>query len=190
MLSRGRTLLTYGAIGLCGWGILLALEIMSEEGPIHLAKLLFESLELFLIIGAVIGTTVLFSRFQTQREEQALLMDELEVARSQGRAWRAKAQKHLIGLSSAIREQFEQWALSPAESEVAMLMLKGFSHKEIAKLRQTSETTIRQQARMVYEKANVKSRQSFCAFFLEDLLLPLDDDATVTPIGQSRSSAD
>ena len=118
MLGKGRALLIYGAIGLGGWGLLLALEIMSEEGPIPLAKLMFESLELFLIIGAVVATTLLFSRLEAHRGEQAALIDELEVARSQGRAWRAKAQKHLMGLSSAISEQFEHWALSPAESEV------------------------------------------------------------------------
>ena len=52
------------------------------------------------------------------------------------------------------------------------MLLKGFSHKEIAALRETSERTIREQARAVYRKAGLSGRASLSAFFLEDLLLP------------------
>jgi hypothetical protein len=53
-----------------------------------------------------------------------------------------------------------------------MLLLKGFSHKEIARLRHTSTTTIRQQAASICQKAHVSGRAALAAFFLEDLLLP------------------
>ena len=36
-------------------------------------------------------------------------------------------------------------SLTPAEKEVAELLLKGMRHKEIAEIRQTSERTVRQQ---------------------------------------------
>ena len=52
-------------------------------------------------------------------------------------------------------------------------MLKGLSHKEIADIRATSETTIRQQALAVYRKSDLRSRAELSAFFLEDLLLPI-----------------
>jgi DNA-binding NarL/FixJ family response regulator len=76
------------------------------------------------------------------------------------------------GLGAAIQEQFEAWHLSQAEQEVSLLLLKGFSHKEIARLRHTSTTTIRQQAASIYQKANLSGRAALSAFFLEDLLLP------------------
>lgn len=49
-------------------------------------------------------------------------------------------------------------------------MLKGFSHKEIARIRSTSEATIRQQAAAIYQKSNLGGRAALSAFFLEDLL--------------------
>ena len=57
------------------------------------------------------------------------------------------------------------------------MLLKGFSHKEIATLRQASERTIREQARAVYRKAGLSGRASLAAFFLEDLLLPHDSES-------------
>ncbi len=52
-------------------------------------------------------------------------------------------------------------------------MLKGLTHKEVAEVRATSETTIRQQALGVYRKAGLRNRSELAAFFLEDLLLPV-----------------
>lgn len=69
-----------------------------------------------------------------------------------------------------------------AESEVALLILKGLGLGEIAALRSTSERTVRDQARAVYRKSGLANRASLSAFFLEDLLLPLaDPSAAVDP---------
>jgi DNA-binding NarL/FixJ family response regulator len=57
---------------------------------------------------------------------------------------------------------------------VALLLLKGLSLKEIAAVRATSERTIRAQARSVYSKAGLTGRASLSAFFLEDLLAPIE----------------
>jgi DNA-binding NarL/FixJ family response regulator len=61
---------------------------------------------------------------------------------------------------------------SPAEREVALLLVKGLSSNEIATVRATSERTVRQQSQAVYRKAGVAGRAELAAFFLEDLLLP------------------
>lgn len=185
-MMRGKIAwLVYGALAVCGFALFLTLEIVAEEGPFTPIKLILEALELLLIIGTAGVTALLFTQFRAHREEQAVLLEELDVARAQGQAWRERAQRHIVGLSKAIQEQFDLWGLSAAESEVAMLMLKGFSHKEIARLRDTSEQTIRQQARVVYAKADVNSRHAFCAFFLEDLLLPADEQEKphLRPVG-------
>ena len=79
----------------------------------------------------------------------------------------------LRGLGAAIDAQFDRWGLSSAEREIALLLLKGLSHKEIAVVRQTSEKTVRQQSLAVYRKAGLSGRAELSAFFLEDLLLPV-----------------
>ncbi len=62
---------------------------------------------------------------------------------------------------------------------MGLFLLKGLSLKEIASLRNTSERTVREQARSLYRKSGLPGRSSLSAFFLEDLLLPRSDDSGV-----------
>jgi len=73
-------------------------------------------------------------------------------------------------LALVLKKQFEDWQLTGTEREVAMLLLKGLSFKEIASVRDTMEKTVRQQASTIYRKANVSGRHAFSAWFIEDLL--------------------
>lgn len=101
---------------------------------------------------------------------------QLEATRSEAARWRGEARDLLNGLGAALDKQFERWALSPAEKEVALLLLKGLSHKEVAEVRSITEATARQQARAIYKKAGLSGRNDLAAFFLEDLLLPAGGD--------------
>lgn len=87
-------------------------------------------------------------------------------------AWRRSARTALEGLGRAIDRQFREWELTPSEREVALLLVKGYSHKEIAALTDRSERTARQHAIAAYRKAGLAGRAELAAFFLEDLLLP------------------
>ena len=70
----------------------------------------------------------------------------------------------------AVRHQLEAWKLTASEQQVAMLLLKGLSLKEIAAVRETREKTVRQQASMVYAKSGLEGRHALAAWFLEDFL--------------------
>lgn len=84
--------------------------------------------------------------------------------------WQARSKSYLEGLSSLIDQQLTDWSLTPAEREVAFLLLKGLSLKEIAMLRGTTEKTARVQSMAIYSKAGLAGRSELSAFFLEDLL--------------------
>ncbi len=99
--------------------------------------------------------------------QQALRDREVERDR-----WRDEATRLLAGLGAAIEAQFERWGLTPAEKEVALLLLKGLGHKEAAGVLDRSERTVRQHAIAVYRKSGLAGRAELAAFFLEDLLLP------------------
>jgi DNA-binding NarL/FixJ family response regulator len=101
---------------------------------------------------------------------------DLNAAQEDARRWRNDSRELIEGLGVAIEKQFTNWHLTKAESEIGLLLLKGFSHKEAAGLRQTSERTVREQARSLYGKAHLSGRSSLSAFFLEDLLLPRDGE--------------
>lgn len=108
-----------------------------------------------------------------QLEQQASsLAQHLEASRAEAERWRTEVAGLLAGVSAAIDAQLTAWGLTPAEKEVALLLLKGLSHKEIGELRGVSEATVRQQARALYAKAGLSGRSDLAAFFLEDMLQP------------------
>jgi DNA-binding CsgD family transcriptional regulator len=96
----------------------------------------------------------------------------LEGTRADLARWRGEAEGLLAGLASTIDRQLEEWRLSAAEREVAWLILKGLSYKEVAEVRETTERTARHQAIAIYRKAGLAGRAEMAAFFLEDLLEP------------------
>lgn len=122
-------------------------------------------IELTIAAAAAVGFTVLMKN--SFRKTHQLIQREKEVER-----WKIESQKYIRGLSLAIDGQLARWGLSPSEKEVALLILKGLSLKEIAHLRDTAEKTVRAQSGSIYAKSGLAGRSELAAFFLEDLLLP------------------
>lgn len=156
-----------------GIGLLIGLEIW-EEPELTTNEILLELIEPTLIVLTAAGLVHLMGRMKSQHQEHLTLIRDLDVARSEGAQWRRDMRELLQGLGNAIDAQFDRWGLTAAEREVAMLLLKGLSHKDIAVVRECSDRTARQQARAVYAKANLSGRAALSAFFLEDMLLPVD----------------
>ena len=69
-----------------------------------------------------------------------------------------------------IEERFEGWGLTPAECDVALFALKGFTIAEIAQLREASEGTVKAQTNSIYRKAGVSGRPELLGLFVEDLM--------------------
>ena len=123
-----------------------------------------------LLIAALL---VAWQRASGARRERELA-HRLEVAQEDAQRKGAETEDLLRGLSDQIDRQLGDWQLTAAEREVALFMLKGLRHKEIAALRGTSERTVRQQALTIYKKAGLDGRTDLAAFFLEDLLQPVE----------------
>jgi len=167
-----RTRLVAGAAIVLGIAGLLALEY-AEEPSMRGTDVLLALVDIIPIVLVSVGVVLLIKITAQQREQTLSVVRDLEVARLQGQQWRSEARTLLNGLGDAIDEQFKRWNLTEAEREVALLLLKGLSLKEVAQVRSTSERTIRAQARALYGKAGVAGRASLSAFFLEDLLAPI-----------------
>lgn len=139
-----------------------AFEHVAVEAGIGLAALL----------GVVMLTWRVVGEARQARHTADALTSDLESTRRAAAEWRSEADGLLKGLGAQIDGQFSKWNLTHAEKEVALLLLKGFSHREIAELRRVTEATARQQARSIYNKAGVTGRHDLAGFFLEDLMLP------------------
>jgi DNA-binding CsgD family transcriptional regulator len=147
--------------GLIGWD--LVVDYREGVSWPHLV------VELLVLAAAASGAVIVWGQLRRARQH-------LVVARVEAERWRQESHELLRGLGAAIQKQFSRWELTAAESEIGLLLLKGLSHKQIAGLRQTSERTVREQARSLYRKAGLSGRASLSAFFLEDLLLPTAAD--------------
>ncbi len=118
------------------------------------------------LLGAVWQLRLLFKK----EKEIKLIQTELLATRESYQEWQAKSKKSANEIRNMIDQQFSDWHLSASEKDVALLLIKGLTMKEIAELRNTQEKTVRQQATTVYRKANLSGRQELAAFFLEDIL--------------------
>lgn len=140
----------------------------SREGVVGWHILVEGGVALLALIGVYYllhGTFVLRHRLNKEIQDFSKFRDEAE-------AWRAESKKYVEGLSRAIDLQLNKWNLTSAEKEVAFLLLKGLSLKEIAEIRKTTEKTARVQSMAIYAKAGLAGRSELSAFFLEDLLVP------------------
>lgn len=168
--SRFRLLLVVSALG--AFALLIGLEIATETDEVTLADVAVDGIALLLTIICSASAVYLLNSVRSQRDDIDALMRDIDVARRDGATWRAEVDHHVEGLRSAIETQFDDWVLTDAERDVALFVLKGFSHKEIAELRKTSERTVRQQAQRVYRKSNLPGKSALSAYFLDDLLSP------------------
>lgn len=135
-----------------------------------------------IFVEGAIGVTALFGVFYVMRGSFELKhrlereINDFSKFKIEAEAWRVEARKYIEGLSKAIDHQLSKWNLTVAEKEVAFLLLKGLSQKEIAEIRNTTEKTARVQSMAIYSKSGLAGRSELSAFFLEDLLVPLDNN--------------
>lgn len=123
---------------------------------------------LILLLSLVLVIFQLRSGIQkSQRLENAA--SELKKIYLENEEFKKKVSDHSSAFSQAAEEQFTAWGLTKSERDIAVLLIKGLSMKEIAQLRDSHESTVRQQATGIYKKSKLENRQQLSAFFLEDL---------------------
>lgn len=157
------------AIVLFGLVIMLAgWDIWGDFGDgVSTWHLVFEGT---ILVVAISGVVLMWQQLDRTRSDLVEALVEAE-------SWKKESAELIQGLAVAIERQFERWSLSAAEAEIGLFLLKGLSLKEIAVFRDTSERTVREQARALYRKSGLSGRPALSAFFLEDLLLPQTESA-------------
>jgi DNA-binding CsgD family transcriptional regulator len=139
-------------------------DILSSIFGIYTRPLPWEVRELMeigsaigLILGLVVGTLMLRRTIKERNEAQEKLR------RASG------------AFMDLLEERFVEWALTPAERDVALFAIKGMTTSEIATLRATSEGTVKAQTNAIYRKAGVSGRPQLLSLFIDDLMR---DDVT------------
>jgi DNA-binding CsgD family transcriptional regulator len=181
-LSSERRLLIGVLVAFLGVAVFAAIDISADlhEGTAIGHVLVEGGILLVALLGSIFMArrlAVTLRRARAAHEEVLALTEQLETSQADASRWRSEARDLVKGLAEAIDQQFDRWSLTPAEKEVALLLLKGLSHKDIAEMRAVTEATARQQARAVYKKGSLSGRHDLAAFFLEDLMLPVERES-------------
>lgn len=137
-------------------------DIANEGGMSHLTEhLAVETLATTTLIAAIFLEARLFMSLLRHREA---LEQDLAVAAAE--------------VHEAIRAQFAEWRLSPAESDVAMFLVKGLGTAEIAEMRGSAEGTIKAHFNAVFRKAGVHSRAELLSMLIDRILAGRLPDAS------------
>ena len=136
-------------------GPLLGLPIAPFNWRVH------EAIEIGAALGLFIGVIFVARELRRARTRTVEAEAAIKLARSAFR--------------DVIKERFDHWDLTPAERDVAIFAIKGFSTKEIAGFRGVSEGTIKAQSASIYRKAGVPRRPQFVSLFVDDLIDTKED---------------
>ncbi len=134
-------------------------DILASALGISVTPLAWETRELLeigaafgLVIGLLVGAFALHLALRDRNRAEASLR------RASG------------AFMDLLDERFAEWALTPAERDVALFAIKGMSTAEIARLRSTSEGTVKAQTNAIYRKAGVTGRPQLLSLFIDDLM--------------------
>ena len=128
------------------------LGLRTEPLDWHVHELIELGAALGLMIGVITGRLVLL--YAHQRNQR--LAESVRAASS--------------AFADVVEERFRDWSLTPAERDVAWFALKGLVIADIARLRDTSEGTVKAQCNAIYRKAGVSGRAQLLSLFVEELL--------------------
>lgn len=134
------------------------------------------------IAASILGLPTLPLRWQTRELVQigaslGLILGAflgVILAREATRAGaRAETARRLTSgqFTDVVAEYFRRFDLTPAETDVAWLLLKGMAIGEIADLRATRLGTVKAQCSAIYRKSGVSGKSQFISQIVEDLLL-------------------
>lgn len=168
--SRGVLVLALGIQALCALFFMLSILSSVLGFPFVISWAMFEILELAAAFGLLIGLvtsgvllrSIMRRSYETERR--------LRVATG--------------AFDELMQDQFRCWGLTPAEKDVATFAIKGMPTADIARLRNTSEGTVKAQTNAIYRKAGVNSRSQLACFFIESLM----DEPLVMSEGERATS--
>lgn len=159
--SLNRRLLALNVIqAICGLGFAvdLFLEFPSFDAdqslrPEDIIHLVSETLMLGLL---VLGFALARFALRALHREQAALARNLRSLKGE--------------FDRILHDRFDQWALSPAQRDVALLTLRGLRLSEIARARGSAEGTVKAQLGAVFRAAGVHTRGELTGLFMDEFL--------------------
>jgi len=131
-------------------------------------------LEVLLFFGFLVGfsyfTDLALKQYKAQNLKLATLQENLQFKEIQLCTLNKKLKSQKDEFRAEVLDTFRQWGFTRAEAEVASLLLKGLSTKEVAEVRKANEQTVRSQCSSIYRKSKLENRSQLSSYFLDDLV--------------------
>lgn len=163
-------LITLGVLFFASCLAFYDITIDLESGVID--QHIYHELRVFIpLVIALIGAGIFYYKFESELYE-SLTKKDYELLDLKDKYNELSHLNEILKqtLMNKISLQFEIWKLTPTEKEVGLLLIKGYSSKEIADARKTVEKTVREQASSIYHKAGLRNRADLTSYFIEDIL--------------------
>lgn len=138
-----------------------------QEGS-SLSHVIKESL--IMVLG-LIGLIVLWAKYFIAKSSNIDFKVNIEKIKTDLIHYKSETLHLSQGLGDKINDQLVEWKFTKSEKDIALLLMKGLSTRDISIARDSSEKTIKQHCTNLYQKANIKGRSELSAFFLEDILI-------------------
>ncbi len=138
-----------------GCGLVFSYDLISEWQY----EKLHAGVELVAVFALALGAGLIL------RETFRLMQRNTRIERELGVATGA--------FQTVIEQHFDDWGLTTAERDVALLSIKGVSISDIARMRETREGTIKAQSTAIYRKVGVSNRAELVSVMVEELIAGL-----------------
>ena len=145
--------------------VMTVLNVRTHPIPWQTKEMLEMGAALGLVLGVILGAVALWRSIRRTNKVEG----QLRVASG--------------AFMELLDERFAEWGLTPAERDVALFSVKGLSTAEIARIRKTSEGTVKAQTNAIYRKAGVSGRPQLLSIFIEELM----DEALIDTRATARS---
>lgn len=155
-------LITLSAIHLV-CGVILTIDIALEIHAVFSEDSTEAEHGPFLLISEIIATALLYYAFI--KSSRKILKYKAALGRAKLRL--AGVRNEFSGL---VDRRFQEWHLSPAETEVALLTIKGLRISDIADIRDCHEGTVKSHLTAIFKKSGVSSRPELLSRFVDDFL--------------------
>lgn len=157
-MSRARAFLLLLVIQAVCALVFMADIVLSVVGiyPVPLAWTTREMMEVGALLGLFLG--MVFGGMLVWRAFHDLKRAQVRLDRASG------------AFMDVLNARFDEWGLTAAERDVALFAIKGLSVQDMARLRETSEGTVKAQTAAIYRKADVTGRPMLLSVIIEDMM--------------------
>lgn len=144
-------------------GVVLAVDVGVELHDELLGETRISTGMILHLLFETVATVALFVGF-------ALTWRQILHLRRAAEGEAAKLHNLRGDFDTLLHQRFADWGLSRAETDIALLSLRGMKIAEIARMRDTREGTIRAQLSTIFRKSGMTSRTELLAYFMDEFL--------------------